>query len=134
MCSSDLYAATLIGRFMASDNNDELRETATRDYLGFLNWLVFGGFAAKGMANLLDKKRSSLFNESKRGKGVTHWLNEISLKSHNEIAAKGKDFSKKNMWKLNLAHAAGLAYSTLALGFLLPKLNIWITNKKQQGK
>lgn len=128
-----VYASTLIGRFMASDSQDELRETATRDYLGFLNWLVFGGFASKGVANLLDRKRENLFNEHKKGKGVRHWLNDLSLKSHNEIASKGADFAKKNMWKLNLAHISGLAYSTIALGVLLPKLNIFITNRKQKN-
>ena len=127
-----VYASTLVGRFIASDNQDELRETATRDYLGFLNWLVFGGFAAKGVANLLDRKRENLFHEHKSGKGVRHWLNDLSLKSHNEIASKGADFAKKNMWKLNLAHASGLAYSTIALGVLLPKLNIFITKNKQK--
>ena len=128
-----VYASTLIGRFMASDSQDELRETATRDYLGFLNWLVFGGFASKGVANLLDRKRENLFNEHREGKGVRHWLNDLSLKSHNEIASKGADFAKKNMWKLNLAHISGLAYSTVALGVLLPKLNIFITNRKQKN-
>lgn len=127
-----VYASTLIGRFMASDSQDELRETATRDYLGFLNWLVFGGFAAKGMANILDRKRKNLFNEHKEGKGVRHWLNDLSLKSHNEVASKGADFARKNMWKLNVAHITGLAYSTIALGILLPKLNIFITNRKQK--
>lgn len=126
-----VYASTLIGRFMASDSDDELRESVTRDYLGFLNWLVLGGFAAKATANFLDTKRKSLFNTSKDGKGIGHWLGDISLKSHNEIAAKGSEFSKKNMWKLNIAHAAGLLYSTLALGVLLPKLNIWMTKRKQ---
>ena len=103
-----VYASTLIGRFLASDSKDELVETVTRDYLGFLNWLVFGGFAAKGVANLLDRKRQNLFNISKDGKGLKNWLNNISLKSHNEIAAKGSEFAKKNMWKLNLAHVAGV--------------------------
>ena len=129
-----VYASTLIGRFLASDSKDELRETATRDYLGFLNWLVFGGFASKGMANLLDKNRKNLFNISKEGKGIKHWLNDLSLKSHNEIAAQGKEFAKKNMWKMNLAHITGLAYSTLALGILLPKLNILITKHKHKEK
>lgn len=128
-----VYASTLIGRFMASDNKDELRETATRDYLGFLNWLVLGGFASKGVANLLDRKRENLFNETKSGKGIKHWLNNVSLKSHNEIASKGAKFASKNMWKLNLANAAGLAYSTIALGVLLPKLNILITKHKQKS-
>lgn len=128
-----VYASTLIGRFLASDSKDELRETATRDYLGFLNWLVFGGFAAKGVANILDKERKNLFNISKEGNGVKHWLNDLSLKSHNEIAAQGKEFAKKNMWKMNVAHVAGLAYSTLALGILLPKLNILITKHKHKN-
>lgn len=128
-----VYASTLIGRFLASDSKDELVETVTRDYLGFLNWLVFGGFAAKGVANLLDRKRQNLFNISKDGKGLKNWLNNISLKSHNEIAAKGSEFAKKNMWKLNLAHVAGLGYSTLALGFLLPKLNILINKSRNKN-
>ena len=33
-----VYAATIIGRFMAADNGTELRESMTRDYLGYLNW------------------------------------------------------------------------------------------------
>jgi hypothetical protein len=115
---------------LASQNENELRETATRDYLGFLNWLVFGGFAAKGVANLLDKNRTSLFNESTKGTGIKHWLNDLSIKSHTEIAAKGEAFAKKNIWKKNVAQASGLLYSTLALGFLLPLLNIAITKAK----
>lgn len=131
-----VYTATLVGRFMASKNETELRETVTRDVLGFLNWLVLGGFAAKGVANLLDKKRENLFNINKERKGqktnILHWLNNISLKSHAEIAAKGSDFAKKNIWKLNVAHASGLAYSTIALGILLPMLNIAVTKHKHK--
>ena len=111
-------------------NGTELRESMTRDYLGFLNWLVFGGFAAKGVANLLDKKGENLFNFNKKGKGLKHWLNEMNLKTHNEIAAKGKDFAKKNLWKLNLAHASGIAYSAITLGYLLPMLNAKVTEHK----
>ena len=82
---------------------------------------------------MLDRKRQNLFNISKDGKGLKNWLNNISLKSHNEIAAKGSEFAKKNMWKLNLAHVAGLGYSTLALGFLLPKLNILINKSRNKN-
>lgn len=129
-----VYASTIVGRFMAADNGTELRESMTRDYLGFLNWLVFGGFAAKGVANLLDKKGENLFNYTKKGKGIKHWLNETSLKTHNEIASKGKDFAKKNMWKLNVAHASGIAYSAITLGILLPMLNAKITERKSKKK
>lgn len=125
-----VYGAVITGRFMAADNGTELRESMTRDYLGFLNWLVFGGFAAKGVANLLDKKGENLFNYKKEGKGIKHWLNDMTLKTHNELASKGKEFAKKNMWKLNVANAAGIAYSAITLGILLPMLNAKITNKK----
>ena len=134
-----VYTSTLVGRFMASDDSTELRESACRDYLGFLNWLVLGGFAAKGTANLLDKNRKNLFNEvnsDKPKKGVLgnvkHWLNDVQLKTHSEIASKGKDFAKKNLWKLNVAHIAGLAYSTVMLGIALPLMNIIVTNHKMK--
>lgn len=127
-----VYASTIVGRFMAADSETELRESVTRDYFGFLNWLVLGGFAAKGVANILDKKQENLFNISKEGKGIKHWLNDISLKTHAEIASKGKEFAKKNIWKLNVAHIAGLAYSTVALGIILPLINIKMANRKQK--
>lgn len=129
-----VYTATIVGRFLAAKNETELRESTTRDYLGFVNWLVFGGFVAKGVANALDKGKNNLFNIHSKGKGVGHWLNDISLKSHAEIASKGENFAKKNIWKLNLAHASGLAYSTVALGLLLPLLNIAITKSKHKKK
>ena len=125
-----VYAANITGRFMAADNGTELRESMTRDYLGFLNWLVFGGFASKGVANLLDKDGKNLFNYSKRGKGLKHWLNDMTLKTHNEIASKGREYTKKNLWKLNLANAAGIAYSAITLGILLPMLNAKVTKHK----
>jgi len=127
-----VYAANITGRFMAADNGTELRESMTRDYLGFLNWLVFGGFAAKGVANLLDKKGESLFNCSKEGKGLKHWLNDLTLKTHNEIASKGKTFTKKNLWKLNVANASGIAYSAITLGILLPMLNAKVTKHRAE--
>lgn len=127
-----VYTATLVGRFLAAKNETELRESSTRDYLGFLNWLVFGGFVSKGVANLLDKGQNNLFNIHKEGKGLKHWLNNLSLKSHAEIASKGAEFAKKNIWKLNLSHISGLLYSTVALGILLPLLNIAITKHKHK--
>lgn len=132
-----VYAANIVGRFMASDNETELRESVTRDYFGFLNWLVFGGFAAKGVANLLDRKKENLFNISKPGKGLKHWLNDVNLKTHTEIAAKGTAFAKKNLWKLNVAHISGLLYSGITLGYLLPMVNAKLTKakaKKQENK
>lgn len=118
-----VYASTIVGRFLAADNTTELRESVTRDYFGFLNWLVFGGFTAKGAANLMDKDCKNLFNMKKEGKGLKHWLNDLNLKTHAEIAAKGGENAVKNLRKLNIAHTAGLAYSGLVLGLMLPMIN-----------
>ena len=76
-----VYASTLIGRFLASQNQDELRETVTRDYLGFLSWLVLGGFFAKGIAQTFDPKMEKLFNITGSSKGIKHWLKDVSLKA-----------------------------------------------------
>lgn len=129
-----VYGFNIIGRFMAADNGTELRESMTRDYFGFLNWLVFGGFAAKGVANLLDRKGENLFNYTKSGKGLRHWLNDMSLKTHNEIAAKGENFAKKHLWKLNIAQVAGIAYSAITLGILLPMVNAKMTEHKAKKR
>lgn len=126
-----VYTATLAGRFLASDDKTELRETSFRDYFGFLNWLVLGDFVSKGVANLMDKKKTNLFNINKKGIGLKHWFNDISLKNHKEIVAKGENFAKKNIWKANLHQVAGLAYSTTMLGVVLPLLNIYFTKKKE---
>lgn len=121
-----LYTATLIGRFFASRREKELRESSTRDYFGFLNWLVLGGFVSKGVAKFVfDRKQEILFNVSEDGS--KKWL-----KSHAEIAALGKDFAKKHMWKINLSHLSGLLYSGLALGCALPLLNIFISKRKSK--
>ena len=70
-----------------------------------------------------------MFNISKQGKGIKHWLQNVSLKSQKEIIAQGGDV-KKNLRKLNIAQMSGIAYSAIMLGVLLPKLNIRMTRGK----
>ncbi len=127
-----VYMSTIVGRFLAADSNNELRESVVRDYFGFLNWLVLGGFAAKAVGYLLDPAKQNLFNIKKEGKGIKHLLNDFALKTHEEIAALGGEIAKKNIKKLNIAHVAGLAYSTLMLGVILPKINTKMTRKYSQ--
>ena len=123
-----IYGTLILGRIFASKDSTELRETTVRDYLGFLNWLVLGGFVAKGVGQILDPKKANLFNISKEGKGIGHWLKNVSLKSQKEILAQGGNI-KSNLRKLNIAQMSGIAYSAIMLGILLPKLNIWMTRK-----
>lgn len=124
-----IYGTLILGRIFASKDSTELRETNVRDYLGFLNWLVLGGFVSKGVGQIFDPKQKELFNISKKGKGVKHWLQDISLKSQKEIIAQGGNV-KSNLRKLNIAQTAGVVYSAVMLGMLLPKLNIWMTRGK----
>ena len=102
--------------------------------MGFLNWLVLGGFVAKGVGQILNPKQDKLFNISnKKDKGIKHWLKDISLKSQKEIIAQGGNF-KANLRKLNIAQMSGIAYSAIMLGVLLPKLNIWMTKRQKKNK
>lgn len=129
-----IYGTLILGRIFASKDSTELRETNVRDYLGFLNWLVLGGFVAKGVGQALDTKQENLFNIAQKGKGIKHWLKNVSLKSQKEIIAQGGNV-KKNLRKLNIAQMSGIAYSAIMLGVLLPKLNIWMTRgKSNRGK
>ena len=128
-----IYGTLILGRIFASKDSTELRETNVRDYLGFLNWLVLGGFVAKGIGQILDPKQTNLFNISKQDKGISHWLKDISLKSQKEIIAQGGNV-KTNLLKLNIAQMSGILYSTIMLGVLLPKLNIWMTKGKNVNK
>ncbi len=123
-----VYGTLILGRIFASKDSTELRETNVRDYLGFLNWLVLGDFVAKGVGQALDYKQANLFNVSKQGKGIVHWLKDVSLKSQKEIIAQGGNYGA-NLKKLNIATMSGIAYSAIMLGVLLPKLNIWMTRK-----
>ena len=88
-----------------------------------------GGFVAKGVGQALDPKQANLFNITKEGKGIGHWLKDVSLKSQKEIIAQGGNV-KANLRKLNIAQMSGIAYSAIMLGVLLPKLNIWMTRRK----
>ena len=126
-----IYGTLILGRIFASKDSTELRETNVRDYLGFLSWLVLGGFVAKGGAQIMDMKQANLFNIKNSGnKGIWHWLKDVSLKSQKEIIASGVDV-KNNLRKLNIAQLMGIGYSAVMLGVLLPKLNIWMTKRKK---
>ena len=74
-----------------------------------------------------------MFNVSKKGTGIKHWLQNVSLKSQKEIIAQGGNV-KSNLKKLNIAQMSGIAYSAIMLGVLLPKLNIWMTRGKYNNK
>ncbi|MDR1167610.1 MAG: hypothetical protein LBK53_01795 [Heliobacteriaceae bacterium] len=151
-----IYGLTIASRFIATRDKDELREAAVRDTIGYLSWLVMGNFVSKGVTKMADK---SLIKESWEGKGffkstllTRDEVLQKALKENKIPTVKdGKALSFKDMMKelkalsqnkeaaaalkklriISWAQAAGYLYSGVVLGFLLPKLNIYMTNKSE---
>lgn len=145
-----IYGVTIMSRFLSSRNDNELRECSIKDTLGFASWLILGNFVQKLVAQGLDK---SLIKNA--GKGAMEWIKNSSLMSRDEVlhsalgekvfkdgkALKYNDLVKladkatrKKLNILSIAQLAGYAYSALALGAGIPRLNIFITNKIEGKK
>ncbi len=147
-----IYGITIMSRFMSSRNDNELRESTIKDTLGFASWLILGNFVQKLVAQSMDK---SLIK--KDGSGAMNWIKNSVLKSRDEVlhAALGEKVfkdgkalsfnqmlkelpknsaAKKQLRILSIAQLAGYAYSALALGVGIPRLNIFITNKVEAAK
>ena len=148
-----VYGLTIASRLLAARDKDELRESAVKDSLGFLNLLVLGSLVTKGVARLFDK---TLINVTdKNANSFWKWLTNSSLKTRDEIlysslknrdiktVKNGKALPFKELIKLadketkgklrilNIAQVAGYLYSGLVLGIGVPKLNIYMTNKSE---
>lgn len=143
-----IYGATIISRFLAARNENELKESSVKDILGFTNWLILGNFVQKLVAQSMDK---SLIKQEKSG-GILNWIRTSSLKTRDEVLHEhlgekafkdGKALKFKEMLKaakgtkaakqvkiLTFAQIAGYVYSGLVLGFGIPKLNIYLTSRR----
>lgn len=68
-----IYGATIISRLLAARNKNELRESATKDTLGFVNWLILGGFVSKLTAMGIEKfsKNGSKYIRHNNDKNLT---------------------------------------------------------------
>ena len=145
-----IYGITIMSRFLSSRNDNELTESTIKDTLGFANWLILGNFVQKLVAQAIDK---SLIK--KNGHGVMDWIRGSALKTRDEVLHAGlgeKAFkdgkalkfnemlkiadkaTKKQLRALTIAQLAGYAYSGIVLGRGIPKLNIYLTNKREAKK
>lgn len=147
-----VYGMTIVSRLMCARDKNELRESAVKDSLGFLNLLVLGSLVTKGVTRLLNKSLINLPENS--GKGFVNWLKNSSVKSRDEVlletlksngidvvkdgkalsytklleASKALPKNVKSVLKgrlaaLNIAQLVGYAYSGIFLGYYLPKIN-----------
>ena len=114
-----------------------------------------GSVVSKGVANALDKDLINIKDGD--GKGFFKWLKNSSIKTRDEVLLSSlknagvdvvKDgkaltysemlkkipandkLTKVKLRKLNIAQVAGYLYSGLVLGFGIPKLNAYMTNKR----
>lgn len=145
-----IYGVTIMSRFLAARNDNELSESAIKDTLGFANWLILGNFVQKLVAQAFDK---SLIK--KDGEGVLKWITNSVLKTRDEVlhASLGKKAfkdgkalnysemlkladkaTKKKLRALNIAQIVGYAYSGIVLGCGIPRLNIYLTNRREAKK
>ncbi len=118
-----IYGMTIVSRLFAARNDNELRESLFKDFLGFVNLLILGAFVQKGVAKALDKDLVTGKNLLK-GKLLTR--KEVLL---SDLA---NDAKKAKLRKLSIAQLSGYLYSIVVLGTLVPKLNIWMTNRRMQ--
>jgi len=95
-----IYGLTIISRILATRDKDELRESLTKDTLGFLSWLVLGDFVNRMTAESLDK---SVVNRTKEfdDKNFFKRVFNSSLKTRDEIlietlANNGIEVTKKD--------------------------------------
>lgn len=146
-----IYGATIASRFLSARNENELKESTTKDVLGFVNWLILGNFVQKLVAQGFDK---SLIKQEQKG-GILNWIRTSSLKTRDEVlheALGEKAFkdgkalkfgemikalgdnktAKKRLGILTLAQLAGYIYSGVVLGVGIPKLNIYLTKRRME--
>ena len=99
-----IYGLTIISRLLAARDKDELRESLTKDTLGFLSWLVLGDFVNRITAEGLDKSVMNRTNDI-ANKGFFKRVFNSSLKTRDEIlieslASKGTSTTKVENGKI----------------------------------
>lgn len=88
-----VYGMTVISRFLAARDKNELRESSIKDSLGFVNWLILGGFVSKLAAAGIEKlpkfknagEKFVMYNKNENGKGFFNWLTKSGIITRDEI-------------------------------------------------
>ncbi len=151
-----VYGLTIMSRLLSSRNDNELKESLIKDFLGFASWLILGNFVQKLVAQAADPTLIKL-NDKENGSKVLNWIQNSVLKTREEVlhAGLGKEVFKdgkplnlngmikaaannaavkKQLRILTGAQFAGYLYSALALGLGIPRLNIYLTNRREAAK
>ena len=79
-----LYGLTIISRIFSTRDKDELRESLTKDTLGYVSWLILGDIVNKLVADGLDKSTINYRANSKNAGKFKRSFNG-SLKTRDEV-------------------------------------------------
>lgn len=100
-----IYGMTIMSRFMAARDKNELREASIKDTLGFVNWLILGGFVSKLTALALENapmfknagEKFIRYNKLENGDSKFKWLTESNIVTRDEVLLGA--FKKLNITK-----------------------------------
>lgn len=130
-----ISTATFASRMMASEDKNDLREATVRDIATFSAFYFLGDYVAKGIASVIQKvKGTELINVLEKapdknagiGKKIWHWTKNTALKSSDElVGTKAKQMRA-------VCQIGNIAFSLVALGLLIPKINRKKTDKKRE--
>lgn len=112
-----VYAFTIASRIMAARDKNELRESVTKDFLGFTNWLILGDFVQKLVATFSNKNLTT-YDEKTHGKGILNKIFnlKVKVKTHDEIL-----FEELNKIKPDFKELCGIDRKMLSPKELIKK-------------
>lgn len=137
--------ATFVSRMMASEDKNDLREATVRDIATFSAFYFLGDYVAKGIATALQKTKKCkekgivLINELKELpkdanilKKFAHWAKGTALKTSDEVFGKTAEATKYAKKMRSVCQLGNLAFSLVALGLLIPRMNRKKTYKERE--
>jgi len=86
-----VYGMTIMSRFLAARDKNELRESSIKDTLGFANWLILGGFVSKLAASGVEKmakfkgEKFIRYNKVENGSGGFNWITKLRIITRDEV-------------------------------------------------
>lgn len=80
-----VYGLTIISRLMSARDKDELRESFTKDFCGFLSWLVLSDIVNRITAEAMDKSVMNRTKETAESKNFFKRAFNSKLKTRDEI-------------------------------------------------
>ncbi len=79
-----IYGITIMSRLMSARDKDELRESLTKDFLGYCSWLLLGNYVNKVVAGAMNKSVINL-NSNDAKKNIFSRSLKATLKTRDEV-------------------------------------------------